>query len=60
MAKVKLLKYPKKPKANASVSTMENYLKRVSEINKENAKRKAMVKKADGLRKRIQGIGRAY
>lgn len=51
-----MLKYPKKPKASASVATMERYLERVKEIDRENARRKADAKKADSLRKRISGI----
>ena len=60
MAKVKMKKYPKKPKPSASLEVKERYLKRVSEIDKENAKRKAMQKKSEALSKRIAGIGRAY
>lgn len=37
MAKLKLKKYPKKPKASASVAAKENYLRRVREIDAENA-----------------------
>ena len=56
MAKLKMLKYPKKPKANASVQTLENYLNRTKEIDKENAKRKSLNAKRDALKKRISGI----
>jgi len=59
MAKLKSLRYPKKPKASASVATMENYLRRVSEVDKENRQRQAQNKKAEALRKRISGIGKA-
>jgi hypothetical protein len=70
MAKVKLKKYPKKPKASASVEVMENYLRRCKEVDKENNKRKSDKKKAEtkkktdkakkeNLRKKIAGIGRA-
>lgn len=58
MAKLKMLKLPKKPKASASVSVMENYLKRVSEVQKENRRREADNKKAETLRKKIAGIRR--
>ena len=58
MAKLKMLKLPKKPKASASVSVMENYLKRVSEVQKENRRREAENKKAENLRKKIAGIRR--
>ena len=60
MARVKLIKYPKKPKVSASLETKERYLKRVSEIDKENNKRKAMKKRSEALTKRITSIGRAY
>ena len=56
MAKVKLLKYPKKPKAKASVAVMENYLKKRKDIDKENNRRKAQNKKTENLRKRISGL----
>ncbi|MDO9152347.1 MAG: hypothetical protein Q7U47_01335 [Paludibacter sp.] len=56
MAALKLKKYPKKPKASASVETMQNYLKKRSEIDKENKKRKAETAKKATLRKKIQGL----
>ncbi len=56
MAKVKLLKYPKKPKQSASVQTFERYIERCKEIDKENAKRKAQNAKRDALKKRVAGI----
>ncbi len=56
MAKLKMKKYPRKPKAGASVATMTSWLKRKSEIDKENNRRKAENKKADTLRKKIAGI----
>lgn len=56
MATLKMLKYPKKPKANASVPTLERYLERTKEIDKENAKRKALNAKRETLKKRISGI----
>lgn len=55
----KLKKYPKKPKATASVATKENYLKKVAEINKENARIKADRLKSKNLDKKIASIGRA-
>lgn len=55
----KLKKYPKKPKATASVATKENYLKKVAEINKENARIKADRLKSKNLDKKIAAIGRA-
>ena len=35
MAKLKMLKAPKKPKRSASIETKEAWLKRVAEIRKE-------------------------
>ncbi len=58
MAKLKMLKYPRKPKAGASVATMERWLKRKAEIDRENSRRKSQNKKAETLRKRISGISR--
>ena len=60
MAKLKLKRYPKKPKASASVATMQNYLQRVREVDKENSRRKSENSKAASLRKKIGAIGRAY
>lgn len=53
MAKLKMLKAPKKPKMSASIETKENWLKRVAEIKKENAKRVALNKKSEELSKKI-------
>lgn len=42
MAKIKKpkkLKLPKRPKASASIAVMENYLRKVAEVKKENARR---------------------
>jgi hypothetical protein len=54
------LKYPKKPKASASNETMEKYLKRVNEIDKENRKREADYKselaKREQLKKKISKL----
>lgn len=54
MAKLKLKKLPKKPKASASVATKENWLKRVAEIRKLNARIRADKKKSEALDKRIR------
>ena len=54
MKKPKKLKNPKKPKANASVAVMENYLKRVKEVDKKNADREREYKKAQSLREKIR------
>lgn len=55
MAKLKMLKLPKRPKANASVAVKENWLKRAAEVKKENACRRAQNKKSDELSKKITG-----
>lgn len=54
MAKLKLKKLPKKPKSSASVTTKENWLKRVAEIRKENARIRADKKKSEALDKKIR------
>lgn len=54
MAKLKLKKLPKKPKASASVATKENFLKRCAEIKKENARIRADKKKSEILDKKIR------
>lgn len=56
MAKLKMKRYPKKPKASASVATKENYIKRFNEVKKENNKRVALNKKSENLSKRISGM----
>jgi hypothetical protein len=56
MAKLKMLKYPKKPKATASIAVKENYLRKVADIDKENRSREAQNKKSESLTKRIAGI----
>jgi len=55
----KLKKYPKKPKATASVQTLERYLAKVKEIDRDNARIKAEKTKQLGLRKKVASIGRA-
>jgi hypothetical protein len=57
MAKLKMLRYPKKPKSSASVATMERYLQKVREVDSENRHRASQNKKAETLRKKIAGIG---
>lgn len=57
MAKLKMLKYPKKPKASASLHSKENYLAKVKEIDKENAARHKDNAKSELLTKKISGIG---
>lgn len=53
---MKFKKLPRKPKANASIATMENYLKKVAETKKANAKIKSDKAKRESLKKKIQGI----
>jgi hypothetical protein len=53
MAKMKMLKMPKAPKASASVTVKEAYLKRLAEVKKENARREAENKKSAQLSQRI-------
>ena len=53
MAKLKMLKAPKKPKRSASIATKENWLKRFADVKKENARRVALNKKSDELSKKI-------
>jgi len=60
MAKLKMLHYPKKPKANASISAMENYLAKTKEIDKKNAQRKAENSKKETLRKKIGAVKQKF
>lgn len=53
MAALKMKKLPKAPKASASIQTKENYLRRVTEIKRENAKRAALNRKSETLTKKI-------
>ena len=53
MAKMKMLKAPKAPKAGASIAVKEAYLKRLTEVKKENARREAENKKSEKLSERI-------
>ncbi len=46
LKKPKKLKLPKKPKATASIATMESYLKKAAETKKINEKRLAEYEKA--------------
>lgn len=53
MAKIKMLKRPKAPKASASNAVKENYLKKLAAIKKENARRQAANRKSDELSRKI-------
>lgn len=56
MAKLKMLKFPKKPKESASVQTKENWLKRALAVKKENARRAGVNKRSEELSKKISGF----
>jgi hypothetical protein len=53
MRKPKLKKYPKKPKASASLAVMQKYLDRRKDVDKANAAAQSDYKKALDLRKKI-------
>jgi hypothetical protein len=54
--KPKAPKMPKKPKATASLETMKNYLKRVSEIKREFSKKMSEYTKAKKLHSKIKNL----
>ena len=54
----KLKKYPKKPKANASLSVMERYLERCKDVDKYNAELKKNEEKRKTIKKKIANIRR--
>lgn len=62
MKKPKMLKYPRKPKANASTQVMENYLAKVKEIDKRNSANEADYKrekaKKEQLKKKVAAVGK--
>lgn len=60
MAKLKMLKAPKKPKASASVAVKENYLRRLAEVTKENNRRKAENQKSKMLDAKISKAIRGF
>lgn len=53
MAKLKMLKRPKAPKASASNAVKENYLKKLAAVKKENARRQAANRKGEELSRKI-------
>lgn len=53
---MKFKKYPKKPKAGASLATLENYIAKCKEIDKENEQRKRDHKKRLDLKKKVQAM----
>lgn len=60
MAKLKMLKRPKAPKASASVAVKENYLKKLAAVKAENNRRAAINRKSDELSKKIQKAVQAF
>lgn len=60
LRKPRKLKFPKKPKANASSEVMKNYLKRRADIEKMNAKNLSNYNKEkrerEALKKKIAGL----
>jgi len=56
MAKLKMLKYPKKPKQSASVDVLENYLRKVKEVDQENARRKKDNDRREKLAKQVAAL----
>lgn len=57
--KLKLSKYPKKPKANASESTLRNYIERCKAVDKKNAEARKKAASREVLVKRVAKIGKA-
>ena len=53
MAKLKMLKMPKRPKVSASVEAKENWLRKAAEVKKENARRQSENKRSLELSKKI-------
>jgi hypothetical protein len=54
----KLKKYPKKPKASASVEVMKRYLERCKAVDKDNAPIKKALKEKEALKKKISNLKR--
>ncbi len=59
MAKLKYLKYPKKPKTSASLDTKQKFIARKNAIDVENRRRKKVNDESLKLDKVIAGIGSA-
>lgn len=53
MAKLKMKKLPKKPKASASVAVKENWLRRALEVKKENDRRRRENQRSVELSRKI-------
>jgi len=56
--KKKLKKYPKKPSASASLATLERYLDKCKEIDKQNKPIIAHNKKVEEAKKKVANIRR--
>lgn len=54
MPKFKIKKYPKKPKVSASAETLQNYLRKCTEIDKHNAPILAEKRKHEALQKKVR------
>jgi hypothetical protein len=54
----KLKKYPKKPKASASVEVMKRYIQRCKDVDKDNAPIIKALKEKEALKKKISNIKR--
>jgi hypothetical protein len=55
MKRPKKLKLPKKPSKKASLETLKNYHKKVTEITRENKRRESEYKKFEKLYNKIKG-----
>lgn len=53
MAKLKILKMPKAPKATASCAVKEAYLKKLADVKRENLRRAAENKRSNALSQKI-------
>lgn len=60
MAKLKMLKYPKKPKRSASLEQKQKYLIKRKEIEKENKRRESLNKESERLSTVISGLPGSY
>ncbi|MCL2597983.1 MAG: hypothetical protein FWD66_10125 [Paludibacter sp.] len=56
MARLKMLRFPPKPRISASVAQKERYLERVRDIEKQNSERTKLNKKSEELDKKIAAI----
>lgn len=56
MPKPKLLKYPKTPKASASLAVVENFMRRCREVDAINRKKVADEKKRQNLLKKAKTV----